>query len=467
VTLNVVGSGPVVHPRSLLSSLHRKRAAMTVGRGRRPCGILVAEVSSGGIAMCDTLCALPSWTACGHTLIGKNSDRDSNEPHVILYVPGKSHESGSRLRCTYIEVPQVSRTNEVLLFKPDWIWGAEMGVNEYGVAIGNEAVFTRAKREKAGLIGMDLLRLALERADSAEMALEIITDLLAEYGQGGNCGYSKDFRYDNSYLIADPIKAFVLETAGRSYAAVPVSRAAAISNRLSIRGEHTLRRGVEDGVDFAKTFTEPVFSHFAQGAGRRGQCLTALESRPVSVPQMIDVLRSHRSKQEGREFTRSDVGSVCMHAGGPIGDHTTGSFVAVLRRDAPITVWATGASTPCLSAFKPIFFGSGSPVHASDEEGRAYWLERERLHRAVLAGLVDVAALRTQRDALEAAWHEEEARLFSEGDPDPAMLHEFSARAAAQEQEMVSAFSRDEWSRMPGWGYFARYWRKKNASLTC
>lgn len=415
--------------------------------------------------MCDTLCVLPEWSVSGHTLLGKNSDRDPNEPHVILHVPARTHEKGSRLRCTYIEIPQVERTNEVLLFKPDWIWGAEMGVNEHGVAIGNEAVFTRAKKEKDGLIGMDLLRLALERADSAEAAVEVITGLLAEHGQGGNCGYSHDFRYDNSFLIADPTKAFVLETAGRAYVAAPVERAAAISNRLSITREHTLRRGIEAGADFARTKTEPVFSYFAQGARRRAQCLEALSGGPFTVADMIRVLRSHSPKLEGREFTRSDVGSVCMHAGGLIGDHTTGSFVAVLRRDAPVTVWATGASTPCISAFKPVFFGSGVPVHASDEEGRAYWLERERLHRAVLAGKVDVEALRARRDALEAAWQEEEARMFASRTPDPAELYAFAALASAEEQEMVDAFSSDKWSEMPGRGYFGRYWRKKNSTL--
>ncbi|MGI6667751.1 MAG: peptidase U34 [Bacillota bacterium] len=415
--------------------------------------------------MCDTLCALPSWSVTGHTLIGKNSDRDPNEPHVILHIPARLHESGSYVRCTYIEIPQVPRANEVLLFKPDWIWGAEMGVNEFGVAIGNEAVFTRAKKEKAGLIGMDLLRLALERADSAESALEVITGLLAEYGQGGNCGYSKDFRYDNSFLIADPDNALVLETAGRSWAAIRVSTTAAISNRLTIQGDHTLRHGVDAGTDFARAMTEPVFSYFAQGKARRAQCLTALEKGPMSVAGMIATLRSHRQKLEGREFTRGDVGSVCMHAGGLIGDHATGSFVAVLRRDAPITVWATGASTPCLSAFKPVFFGSGTPVSASDEEGRAYWLERERLHRAVLAGQVDVEALRARRDALEAAWQEEEASLFQDRVPELSELNAFAARAASQEQEMVDDFSCDRWSHMPGRGFYAKYWRKKNATL--
>ena len=135
----------------------------------------------------------------------------------------------------------------------------------------------------------------------------------------------------------------------RSWAAIRVSTTAAISNRLTIQGDHTLRQGMDAGTDFARAMTEPVFSYFAQGKARRAQCLTALERGPMSVAGMISVLRSHRPKFEGREFTRGDVGSVCMHAG-LIGDHTMGSFVAVLRRDAPSTVWATGASTP---VFRP------------------------------------------------------------------------------------------------------------------
>jgi secernin len=415
--------------------------------------------------MCDTICVLPEYSQNGSSMLAKNSDRDPNEPHVITFVPARSHEAGETLKCTYIEVPEARRTNAVLLFKPDWIWGAEMGVNEHGVAIGNEAVFTKAKQGPDALTGMDLLRLALERADTAQSALEVIISLLEEFGQGGNCGYSKDFRYDNSFIAADKTSAYILETSGRNYAAAPVSGKAAISNRLFMRREHTLRKGIAENDDFAKRFTEPLFSYFSQAKRRREQSLCAISGGPVSVKQMMSALRAHEQGFDGREFSRGSVGSVCMHAGGLVGDHTTGSFVAVLREGAPMTVWATGASTPCIAAFKPGFFGIDAPPVFEDEtQGREYWLKRERLHRAVIAGKVDVTKLRARRDELERAWLEEEERLFS-GSPDHKQLRAFANRAAEQEQAMIDAFLSDGWKDISGGGRYARFWRAKNEKL--
>lgn len=414
--------------------------------------------------MCDTICVTKDHTQNGAALFAKNSDREPNEPHVITFVPG-GKAAGATLKCTYIEIPQAQRTNAVLLLKPDWIWGAEMGVNEYGVAIGNEAVFTKAKNPGEALTGMDLLRLALERADGAEAALDVIVKLLKEFGQGGNCGYSKDFRYDNSFLIADSKSAFILETSGKNWAAVPVTDKAAISNRLSIRGAHTMRCGINEGEDFAKRFTEPVFSHFAQGKQRRCQSLGAVSEGPATVKSMIAALRTHAPGVGGREFSRGSVGSVCMHAGGIIGDQTTGSFVAVLREGAPMTIWVTGASVPCISAFKPVFFGyNQTPAFEDERKGREYWLCRERLHRAILAGLVDLNALRARRDALEEKWIAEEERLFSVV-PETERLKQFAARAAAEEQAMVDEFYSEDWDSVKGKNRFARYWRDKNAKL--
>ncbi len=140
--------------------------------------------------MCDTLVALGTHTADGAVWFAKNSDREPGEAQLVEVVAGADHPSSSDVRCTYLSVPQAPRTHTVILSRPFWMWGAEMGVNEHGVAIGNEAVFTRMPYRRDGVLtGMDLLRLALERSGSAEQAVETIVALLYDHGQGGRCGY--------------------------------------------------------------------------------------------------------------------------------------------------------------------------------------------------------------------------------------------------------------------------------------
>ena len=135
--------------------------------------------------MCDTIVVTGEATADGVTIFGKNSDREPNETHHLLYIPAAKHAPGDRVKCTYTDISQIGKTYAVLLAKPFWIWGAEMGVNEHGVAIGNEAVFTKVPHEnRDALTGMDFLRFALERSATAREGVTVITDLLAEYGQG-------------------------------------------------------------------------------------------------------------------------------------------------------------------------------------------------------------------------------------------------------------------------------------------
>ena len=82
-------------------------------------------------------------------------------PPVVLHLPPvPSDPPGSTVRTTYLEIPQAARTWDVLISRPFWMWGAEIGANQHGVVIGNEAVFTDQPYADEGLTGMDLLRLA-------------------------------------------------------------------------------------------------------------------------------------------------------------------------------------------------------------------------------------------------------------------------------------------------------------------
>ena len=429
--------------------------------------------------MCDTFCLPQNYSEDGICYFAKNSDRSPNEPHLVIHVPAENHPVGSAVSCTYISIPQVKHTRGMILFKPSWLWGAEMGVNEKRVAIGNEAVFTRVKRGPAALTGMDLLRLALERADTASAAVEVMIELLETYGQGGNCGFDHDFYYDNSFLVADPEEVYIMETAGKNYAVKQGRDKCAISNRLTIGTEHSARSGIGADENFAKRFTEPVYSHFS-GARERRQCVCDALSPSLGAAGLISILRSHEPGVEGREFTRGSVKSVCMHAGGLIGDHSTGSLVAVLRKDKPVTLWCTGASTPCISAFKPVFWDPKAaegtdaarpnaaweaPVFSDPVRSREYWLKREYLHRAVISGAVDPASLRSRIKTLEAAWQSRERQLMGEAAPDAAKLQSLSHDAGVQEQALIDELSVPDWRNLKRRGRYAAYWQKKNDAL--
>src|SRR5574341_190106 len=185
--------------------------------------------------------ATREMTTDGVTVFGKNSDREPNEAQYLVYFPAGDHPPGAQLHCTYIDVPQVEHTFAVLLSKPFWIWGAEIGANEHGLVIGNEAVFSRvpAPKEKA-LLGMDLLRLALERAPTARQAVDVITSLLERHGQGEHSGSVHPTYYHNSFLMADPQDAWILETVEWRWAARQVKGAASISNCLTIGSQFDL-----------------------------------------------------------------------------------------------------------------------------------------------------------------------------------------------------------------------------------
>lgn len=417
--------------------------------------------------MCDTMVCLPSVTKSGRMIFGKNSDRSPNEPHIIERIPSKDYDLSinSKVKTTYIEIDQVEHTYAVTLFKPSWIWGAEMGFNEHGLNIGNEAVFTKVKRGKDALLGMDLLRLALERSKTAYDALLTITDLLDKYGQGGNCGYQKKFYYDNSFLIADRKEAYVLETAGSLWAAVKVKDVYAISNGLTIEGDFDFahpqiikERNEIKNYSFKKKYKEPIFTFFAESLGRRCTAETMLKSQAgsITLETVIETLRSHKPNTTNK----GSVGSVCMHAGGLIGDHTTGSYVAEISEDSEIYL-ATGASLPCMSVFKPL---TREKIEGDcSDRGLEYWYRRELLNRYFLAGQADLDSFKKERDKLEIKYVDK--FIHSKG----KAREEVVVKCAVEEQKLIDKYleplKNTQHCFELGSRSYRKYWTKKTEKL--
>lgn len=372
--------------------------------------------------MCDTLIATKLATTNNISIFGKNSDRPPNEGQSMVYFPAAKHAAGSTVKCTYIEIPQAEKTHAIFLSKPFWMWGGEMGVNEHGLVIGNEAIYSKipANKEPA-LLGMDMLRAALERAITPREAMQVIIDLLQEFGQGGNClSHGNEMFYHNSFLIANAEDAWVLETVDKQWAARQVKDVYSISNCLTIGAQYdmasdnlvdfAMKKGVTKAkADFhlAKDYSDFLITTFGKGRNRRETTFNTLSKQNVSIESMMNTLRHHNDENFDPQGGLTDV-NICMHAGfGPIRiSQSTASMVTYLDKNNPI-IFATGTSAPCTGIFKPFWMDTasvldGEPVPTSQADSSSLYWTHEKLHRAVLLNYPErIKTYAADRDAME------------------------------------------------------------------
>jgi dipeptidase len=409
--------------------------------------------------MCDSLVALAPETAGGVTLFAKNSDRKHSECQPFVQHAEAFHAPGSTLRCTHLEIPQVPRTFRVMGHSPWWVWGFEHGVNQHGLAIGNQTVFSRDPVEETpGLIGMDLVRLALERARSAREAVDVIAALLEAHGQGGPAFAPDGSGYHNSFAIADPRDAWLLETSGRRWAARRAS-CDSMSNHFCLADDwelgsydleaHAREAGfwTERGrLDLARAYRNPgVPGRISDGRLRRSRELLAQGRGRLDVAALVRALRDHgeggalrlpgSTPDEERFFT------LCMHSE-PVGT-TTASLVAPLPagRERPWPVWVS-FGTPCTGVFLPVYLDGVIPAELArggpEPQADSLWW--------AMKGLQDAAAADFPRSTprLREGWAKLEQRIEAERleveaaaagtHPDAAsdLLSVFMARSAAE-----------------------------------
>ncbi|NXX98986.1 SCRN2 protein, partial [Centropus bengalensis] len=232
-------------------------------------------------------------------------------------------------------------------------------------------------------------RLALERGSSAREALEVITALLERHGQGGSCKEEPvPFVYHNTFLLADRTEAWVLETAGRYWAAQRIQGEQAlvilggcgalffppsltpcafaegsrnISNQLSIGTEITAehaglrQRARSQGWwsgDGPFSFSE-VFS-LAQQPPR----MEAAKARYQAGKELLQQHAGHITAETVMAILRDKASGICVDSEG---FRTAGSMVSVLPQDPalPCVHFFTGTPDPSRSVFKPFIFVAG------------------------------------------------------------------------------------------------------------
>jgi dipeptidase len=343
--------------------------------------------------MCDTILIVRS----DRVLFAKNSNRDPNEAQLLDWQPRHEHDAGTIQQCTWIEIPQARNTHAVLLSRPFWMWGAEIGANEHHVVIGNEAVFTNQKYRKVGLTGMDLVRLGLERAATAREAVEVITELLERHGQGGGCGHEKrSFTYHNSFLVADPSSAFVLETADRHWQAEEVVGAHTISNGLTIPG-------------FAERYSDRVKT-WGSRCRIRQRLTSDAAATSQSVADLMAILRDHGDGRVAPAYNllTGAMSAPCVHPGGVAANQqTVSSWVAELSNSGT-RHWVTGTAAPCTGLFKPVRVREPldlGPDPTDRADVRSLWWRHERLHRRTMRDPERLLPLfLPERDEIERGW---------------------------------------------------------------
>jgi len=404
-------------------------------------------------------------------VLAKVGDRPLAECQPLFFQPAMDHPDDELLACTHICIPQALHTNAILANKIWWMWGVEMGTNDHHVAVTITAQHSVFPCEPdCGLLGNDLVRLALERGSSAYEAMHVIISLLEQYGQEGQTHYTADGgRYESAFFIADDHEAWKLETAGRKWVAKRVESVDCIGNCYSIRTEYdelapglieyAVRNSLYDpseSFSFADAFTNP--SHLFLRASLRNKRMRRLLN---DAPERIDRAQIWRILADHYEGTwlESTSGpftavfpSICMHSNDPASNGKSACSMIFEYRDTLGIVCWTAFSNACTSIFLPVYFTDRLPALMTNVSQKytpdSLWWTMERLTiEAEMDYERAIVRVRTVLDPLqkeieeEALIVEEKAGLLlknGEKEQVYALLNGFMEQNAQRVQEAAS-----------------------------
>jgi secernin len=180
----------------------------------------------------------------------------------------------------------------------------------------------------------------LERADTAESAISVITQLVSQYNQSDDAAIENLPKY--GFFICDKSDVFVLDICGLMWAAEKVMEPFRVfGSGFSVKTKIDKKsEGLEEKLKELGLYDGSDELNFSGALSGTYQALASPETKwpgndPVdfTAQKMFDVLRSSTTKQ----------------------DAITSSFVSVLKSNISIFFFS-GTSNPAQSVFKPFIF---------------------------------------------------------------------------------------------------------------
>ncbi len=319
----------------------------------------------------DMVVALPPATMDRVALFGQNCTRPTSQGVALRREPGRAHPHGESARFANLTLPQVRQTFTVLGIQTAGSWGFLGGVNEHHVSVGQTAIRTRLAATQPGLTGGELVRLALERSNSARQAVDCLTDLVTRHGQGDNGD-------DHAFLVADGGEAFVVETAGSHWAVQAIGAVRAVSEVCLLRQDwDRISRGLSDvaisknwwphdgsKLNFAEVVAPDSGDH-AAALRRWGRATLLLEQQNGSInAAFLRALLCGRADVADESETANAITmerSLCRYPLDADGLATTASFFVEAKTvERPALAWCA-FGPPGLSVYFPVFLDTDLP----------------------------------------------------------------------------------------------------------
>jgi len=363
-----------------------------VGRGLAALLLIVcvAALTAPAARGCTTVLAAGNATLDGSTMIAKNRDLSEYEVQWLYRAPPTRHAAGSTVRLQYIEIPQAETTYGWVGSRSyDKKWGVGMGINEWGVVVADNDAPTREPLDgESGLHDNDVCRLVLERSKTAYEGVRLVGSLIETYGHS---------LVGQIYWIVDPGEAWIVECAGRHWAAVRVGDGVAVrANQYQITVdwdegsddlvEYAVGMGwceSAEGFSFAECYSREGYPYgSSQTRVERVQDLLGGRTGSITREDLMGVLSDH---YEGTPLYRSPHSNdlyrtVCS-------GRTVSAMVAQLEPGLPSemqVMWYCMGS-PCVGVFMPVYAnasrvpgpyitGGGPESLSGYDEGSAWWV---------------------------------------------------------------------------------------------